>query len=60
MDADEAIGMSCGGLLRVEHVEDFNIVSSECESEEVFGVGLDEVFRDGVIFSHASCLGSEG
>ena len=60
MDADEAIGMSCGGLLCVKDVEDFNIVSSDCESDEIFGVGLDEMFGDGVIFSHARCPGSDG
>ena len=54
--------MSCfnGVLLCVEDVEDFYIVLSECEADEVFGVGLDDVFRDGVIFGHAGCPESDG
>ena len=62
MDADEAIGVSCFNrvLLCVEYVEDFYIVLSECETNEVFGVGLNEVFRDGVIFGHVRCLVSDG
>ncbi len=58
----EAIGVSCfnGSLLCVEYVEDLDIVSSKCESNEVFGIGLDEMFGDGVIFGHVRCLASDG
>ena len=62
MDADEAIGVSCfkRGLLSVEYVEDFYILMSKCELDEVFGIGLDEMFGDGVIFGHVGCPGSDG
>ena len=62
MDADEAIGVSCfkRGLLSVEYVEDFYILMSKCELDEVFGIGLDEMFGDGIIFGHVRCLASDG
>lgn len=62
VDADEAVDVSCFdcGLLCVEDVYDFDLVVSECEAYEVFGVVLDEIFGDGVIFGHVKYPESEG
>ena len=62
MDANEAISMLCFNrvLLCVEDVEDFYIVLSKCEADKVFGIGLDEMFGDGVIFGHVECPRSDG
>ena len=58
----KAIGMSCfnRGLLCVEDVEDFYIVLFKREADEVFGIGLDEIFGDRIIFGHVRCLASDG
>ena len=34
--------------------------SVKCEADEVFGIGLDEMFGDGIIFGHVRCLASDG
>ncbi len=59
LHADEAVGAAGfdGVLLSVNHVDDLDVVLLEGEAGEVVGVGLDELFGDGVEFGHASCLG---
>ena len=47
-------------LLCVEYVQDFYIVLSKRESDEVFGIGLDEMFGDGFVFGHVKYLASDG
>ena len=52
--ADEAIG-AMGfnrGLFGVEYIEDFDVVLLEGEAGEVLGIGMDEVFGDGIEFGH--------
>ena len=62
MDADEAVGVSCINrvLLCVEYVQDLYIVLSKCESDEVFWIGLDEIFGDRIILGHVGCPMSDG
>ena len=46
-------------LLCVEYVQDLYIVLFKCESDEVFGIGLDQIFGDRVVFGHVECPGSD-
>ena len=57
--ADEAVSTVGfdGGLLGVDHVDHFKVVLVEGEAGEVAGVGVDEMFGDGIEFGHEPCLG---
>ena len=57
--AEEAVGAVGfdGGLFGIDHVEYLDVVLVEGEAGEVMGVGVDEMFGDGVEFSHETCLG---
>ena len=44
-------------LLGLDDAEDLEVVLLEGESGEVGGVGVDEVFGDGIEFGHGFCLG---
>ena len=58
-NADEAVcavGFD-GGLLGVDHVKHLDVVLVEGKAGEVAGVGVYEVFGDGIEFGHELCLG---
>ena len=59
LHVDEAVGAVGfdGGLLGVNDAENFDIVLVEGEAGEVMGIGVDEMFGDGIEFGHESCLG---
>ena len=59
LHADEAVS-AMGfdrGLLGVNDVDHFKVVLVESEAGEVVGVGVDEMFGDGIEFGHEPCLG---
>ena len=46
-----------GGLLGIEYFEDFDVIALEREVDEVSGIGLNQVFGNGVQISHGDLSG---